>query len=130
MRKPTPKPIWHLHHISDPVYKFNVNFVYGMTYAQFIEYANKCCGSVVSVTQSEIKGTLACFFHDDDKGWFLLWCPFNVRQSSVAHEMVHLVMRMFLLKGVPIAIQNDETFAYHLQWWYEAVYRCIRKSKK
>lgn len=123
------KKRWHIHFVTDPIYKFNVNVVVGMTYAEFIDYANKCTGGTVEVTTREKKTVNACFYHDDDKGWFFIWVPFRVKKDSIAHEIVHLIMRMFHIKDVPIAIQNEETFAYHLQWWFKEVETCIRKSK-
>lgn len=117
---------WHLHFIEDPIYKFRANFVYGLSYAQFVEYANKCTGNDMQVETGVTNG---CFYHDDEKGWFILWLPLKVKKDVIAHEMVHLVMRMLYLKNVPTAVQNEETFAYHLQWWYKEVNRCIAKSK-
>jgi hypothetical protein len=47
-----------------------------------------------------------------------------VRQRKLAtliHELTHLVMNTFEERQVPIGYENDEAFAYYLEFWFNEV---------
>ena len=41
--------------------------------------------------------------------------------SDLLHECTHLVFNQFAEKGVPIRVENDEAFAYYLEYWFNKV---------
>jgi hypothetical protein len=47
--------------------------------------------------------------------------------GCLVHELSHLVMFILSDKGVPIAIENTEAFAYYQEYWFNEITRAWRK---
>lgn len=41
--------------------------------------------------------------------------------NTLSHELLHFVMYVFNDKNVPIRYENDETFAYYFEYWFNRV---------
>jgi len=37
------------------------------------------------------------------------------------HEISHLIFQVFDEKGVPLRLENDEAFAYYLEFWFNKI---------
>lgn len=46
---------------------------------------------------------------------------------SLVHEIAHLVMYSFRELGIPISMENTETFAHYTEYWYTTITRAYRK---
>lgn len=49
--------------------------------------------------------------------------------GDLAHEVSHLVMTIFDDRGIPIAIQNEEIFAYHVGYWMKVIMEKIKVTE-
>lgn len=78
--------------ITDPVYKFKINFIYGGTYAGFLESVKEKTGIKSEVGPGE---TLGCFWHSAEKDLYFLWLPCNYNLSTLGHEIIHILFTMF-----------------------------------
>lgn len=59
----------------------------------------------------------------------MIWMP-KFSQSVLAHELVHLVMHTFNATGVMIDIDNEEAFAFYMEYWFGEINRVYRKYPK
>lgn len=41
--------------------------------------------------------------------------------SILSHELIHFIFRTFTEKGIPLRVENDEAFAYYLEFWINLV---------
>lgn len=42
-------------------------------------------------------------------------------ETSLTHELVHLVFDVFKSKGIPVCDETQEVFAYYQEWWLTKV---------
>lgn len=116
----------HVFNLTDPVYKFSVGLIFGGTYQEALTSFEKNTGVKLDAGPGT---TFGCFRHDE-KGVCVMWLPRNTNSSVIGHEVIHLVFTMLEMKGVPTAVQNQETFAYHWQWWFDTIRSSIGQAKK
>lgn len=50
--------------------------------------------------------------------------------ATLVHEISHLVMHSFEECGVPISIENTETFAFYTEYWWREINYSRRKWPK
>jgi hypothetical protein len=50
--------------------------------------------------------------------WLKKW-----ENSSLVHELSHLVMMHFEEVGIPISSANTETFAFYMEYWWNEIHR-------
>lgn len=110
--------------LEDPVYKFNVGLLYGGTYNQFLDAMDELTGGT---TERPHGKTLGCFFSCPSQNVYVMWIPIQFNLSTLGHEITHLLFTMFERVGVPVSIQNQETFAYHWGWWFEEIRSKLKK---
>lgn len=56
----------------------------------------------------------------------VIWLK-RFESACLVHELSHLVMMVFDAKGVPIAQDNTESFAYYQEFWFNEIQRTRRK---
>lgn len=56
----------------------------------------------------------------------IVWMP-KFDEPNLVHELSHLVMATFSRAGVPITYENEEVFAYYLEYWFREMKRVHRK---
>jgi len=49
------------------------------------------------------------------KRWYIIVNWFNI--SEISHEITHLIFQLFSDRWIPLRVENDEIFAYHM-WYY------------
>jgi len=59
----------------------------------------------------------------------VIWMP-KFSLSVLAHELVHLVMATFNRASVPIAYDNEEAFAFYMEYWFREISRVYRRFPK
>jgi len=65
--------------------------------------------------------------HDNsDQSCTLIWMP-SWSSSVLVHELSHLVMATFDRASVPISFENEEGFAFYLEYWFAEMNRVYRK---
>lgn len=47
--------------------------------------------------------------------------------ASLVHEIAHLVMYTFTELGIPISMENTETFGHYTEYWYTQITRAHKK---
>lgn len=109
--------------LEDPVYKFKVGVLYGGTSNQFLDAMDQLTGGT---TERHSGYTLGCFFSSPSQNVYVLWLPLRFSLSTLGHEIIHLLFTMFDRVGVPTALSNQETFAYHWGWWFEEIRNTIK----
>jgi hypothetical protein len=70
---------------------------------------------------------MGCFWSSQERNLYFLWLPRNFKPSTLGHEVIHIIFTMFHAVGIPTALQNQESFAYHWEWWYEQVRLLVKK---
>lgn len=117
---------------TDPVYCFQIGFIYGGTFAQFRDAAKTYFGEDILYSYSDKPNVIAqgMLYQNDTTNQTILWLPRSPSLGVVGHEIIHLIFRMLEAKGVPIASQNQETFAYHWEWWFDEIKRLMKLAKK
>lgn len=48
----------------------------------------------------------------------------------LVHEVVHLVMHIFTDRGIPINCDNEEIFAYHVDYWTQVIMEEIKVTER
>lgn len=48
----------------------------------------------------------------------------------LVHELTHLTMLTFDEKGVPIRVENQETFAYYIEQWFKRITEVYNSSNR
>lgn len=56
----------------------------------------------------------------------VVWMPI-FSHSVLAHELTHLVMHTFNQTGVMIDIDNEEAFAFYMEYWFGEMVRVHRR---
>ncbi len=115
-----------LHFIDDPIYRFKVNFLIGGSHQEFLDTIEASTGIRSKPSSGK---TLGCFLSSQERDLYFLWLPRNFTLATLGHEITHILYTMFESVGVPTAAQNQETFAYHWEWWFEKV-RSLAKIKQ
>lgn len=59
----------------------------------------------------------------------IVWLP-KFSLAPLAHELTHLVMHTFNQTGVPIGIDNEEGFAFYMEYWLGEIVRVHRRYPK
>lgn len=50
--------------------------------------------------------------------------------ATLVHELAHLVMFEFRRCNIPISLDNTETFAFYLEFWFSEITRAYRRQPK
>jgi hypothetical protein len=112
--------------IDDPIYKFKINLLYGGTYDSFLDTVEDGTG----IKSERPNGrTLGCFWSAPKRDLYFLWLPRRFKVSTLGHEIIHLLYAMFNIVGVPTHIDNQETFSYHWEWWFDKIRTCTSQVK-
>jgi|SRR6185503_1581160 len=66
---------------------------------------------------------------NSDQNCTIVWMP-KFSNSVLVHELSHLVMNTFDRANVPIAYDNEEAFAFYLEYWFAEMGRVYRRYPK
>lgn len=61
---------------------------------------------------------------------YVIWCRKSRNIQVIAHEAAHLVFAVFKDRGIPTTQQNQETFAYYLDYWVGVILKPRAKALK
>lgn len=50
--------------------------------------------------------------------------------SNLVHESIHAASFVFVSRGIKFSLDNDESFAYYVQWIFDKCFKTIPRSKK
>jgi len=65
-------------------------------------------------------------YDNSDHNCTVVWMPkFNT--TVLVHELVHLVMATLDKTAVPVSYENEEAFAFYLEYWFGEMNRVYRK---
>lgn len=59
----------------------------------------------------------------------VLWMK-KFDRDTLVHEIVHLVMYVFDDLGIPISLENTESFAHYTEHWYREIQQLIKQYPK
>lgn len=65
-------------------------------------------------------------YDNSDHNYTVIWMP-KFSSSVLAHELVHLIMATFDRAGVPIGLENEEAFAFYMEYWFTEMNRVYRR---
>ena len=57
---------------------------------------------------------------------YIVWLN-KFETACLIHELAHLVMYIFDDHGIPICIENTETFSYYQEFWFNEMSRLRRR---
>ncbi len=92
-------------------------------FADVLLTIGKTDGVLAASTQVETKQTkkgLNVRYHvhlDDAKDFY-----------GLMHECIHLVKHIFIDRGVPFTVENDEGIAYYTMYWFKTMWRKLGKT--
>lgn len=66
---------------------------------------------------------------NSDQTCTVIWMP-EYSAGVLAHELVHLVMATFDRAAVPISYDNEEVFAFYMEYWFTEMNRVYRRYPK
>lgn len=109
--------------IEDPVLKFKLNFLFGSTEKDFLDFVNQF--NQEEVPLSGLGNANGMVVYDAKNDYNYLWLK-TKDVNVLAHETLHLVFQIFNHKGIEYSSEGEEFFAYYYEWWF----REIRKKLK
>jgi len=123
--------------IREVVFKTEPLFIYDCPYKQMGQWLRKAYN--VDIPKED--GTeSACVLHFDGPPYRVVWfqrlSDSLESRGEVAHELLHLVVRICRDKGIPIVANiqtgecGDESAAYLIDFFVREVYRHVKKKKK
>ena len=57
----------------------------------------------------------------DENGNYFIYVKDQSDLGTIHHEVIHLIFRVLGSKGIPINIENEETFAYYSEYWFKKI---------
>jgi len=80
-----------------------------------------------SLHEDSIGECLLITSEDDTPRGFVIWIKDKIDYNSMVHETLHLVKRIFQIKGVPFNSDNDEIIAYYQNYWVRKFWNKMSK---
>jgi hypothetical protein len=112
-------------HFQERVYKRWVVLMIG-TYEEFIAAMQKAKYKDVDELVRSGGYNIRLTYDNSDCTMTVVWLP-QFSGATLAHELVHLTMNVFDNAGVPIHYENEEGFAYYLEYWFREISRVYKK---
>lgn len=122
-----------------PIYGQDVIFFSGMTGEEvYKHWKNKVFKGYVSDLQELIPvinrstGDGNFFFHDDSNLMLLTVKPTKDKlkfQSTLVHEVCHLVFKLLHRRGLPLHIECDEAYTYLIAYVYKEIMKQYNATK-
>jgi len=115
--------------IHNPVLSNYLIVIYNCDYEKLNKYLKKEYN--IGIENNEYNN--GCFFkaEADESEYYFIWIEKphkdSYTYSLVAHEIVHFLFQLFDDRGINIDKENDETFAYHLQFYLKEIFEKIYK---
>ena len=98
--------------LKDSTYQTNITVLYG-TLADYNKYVGR---RGLQEEKEEDTTGMHVFYTTKIDNYHLIWVstkePRIKMINTLAHELIHLVMKRFTYIGIPINKKNDEAFAY------------------
>lgn len=87
-----------------------------------------------SLDYNVMKNSLAeCLLYSDEDNnplGLVIWIKNKTDYHSMVHETLHLVRRIFEIKGIPFDSDNDEIIAYYQNYWVRKFWNKMGKFIK
>jgi len=112
-------------HFEEKVYKRRVVLMVG-THEEFIAAMHKAKYIYVDDLVKSGGYNIRLTYENSDCSMTIVWLP-KFSGGSLAHELVHLVMNTFDNANVPIAYDNEEAFAYYMEYWFREMNRVYKR---
>jgi hypothetical protein len=68
-------------------------------------------------------------YDNSDRNYTIIWMP-KFSSSVLVHELSHLVMATFNKTDIPITYDNEEAFAFYMEYWFGEINRVYKKYPK
>lgn len=65
-------------------------------------------------------------FDNSDVQFTVIWLP-KMSQATLVHELVHFTMDTFYNANIPISYQNEEAFAYYIEYLIREINRIYKR---
>jgi hypothetical protein len=130
--------------MDDPVYNLVVWFGCGGTWEDVKNYIEKrkwikkdderYWGTGHIVTDKAFVLTIRGQGEEKNQLRLFVWIKWNRDFRALVHECAHLVFRIFDTHGIHCEVDNDEQFAYYLEFWVSTFWHYmtspIKKQKR
>lgn len=118
--------------IQNPVFKHTLTFWVGNLEETLSKLRYHLGIKAARIFESFVQEDSQGVFTPDLEGFPLLWIREGIRDesefiSTLSHEIVHLVMTLLRDRGVPISLENQETFAYLVGFYTK---ECLKQLKE
>lgn len=112
-------------HFQDKVYKRWVVLMI-CSYEELIEELRKCEYKHIDEVGRAEGYNFRLNMENSNQTCTLIWLP-NMNQAGLVHELVHLVMWTFDQCSVLIHLDNEEAFAFLMEYWVAEMNRVYRR---
>lgn len=92
-------------------------------------YTKSRCIKNDEVDNLVIEDVKFCMENDGACFGNMVYLP-NPDEGALLHELTHLIFEMFEMKGIPINNDNQEIFAYTLEYFFTEGQKFLNKIKK
>jgi hypothetical protein len=100
--------------ITCPVYNETILFYGGCTHKQLRAHLKKSY-DIGHIDSDSRPGDIGMLHTGDDH--YIVWCREVKDVPTLIHELYHLCVKIFDIKGIPLTAENDEAMAYYLSFW-------------
>ena len=127
---PTNKTI-KLHRIVDERYNAKVFFAHNCSHEEVAELLNKHLKTkAIEFPEWKCMGGGTAAIENKSNFAYIIWVREDKAFYTIVHECFHLVWRIFHDRFINCDFDNQEAFAYYMDFWVRTLWRIVHNKKE